>query len=137
MKWEMEGIRCYECGKVIESVDDLMVVFIYLSMVPLCVRCFGEIHKKTWFNIYPRTPINYGFWGEMAWTFIPYFIWALIVTALISSLARGASGLWKVYAFIWGIPIVSFAIAVLVRYIAWVRYEKPLLERQKTGRGHA
>jgi len=122
----MREVRCHECGKVIESIDDLMVVWIYLSIVPLCTQCFGEIHKKTWFVINPRTPINRGFWGRIAWTLIPYSVIMLIVTAKVASFKTP----WWVYALIWWPVWFLFPLALVIRYVSWVRYEKPILEKE-------
>ncbi|MGQ9699928.1 MAG: hypothetical protein ACUVQS_02550, partial [Candidatus Bipolaricaulaceae bacterium] len=77
-------VRCYECRKLIESVDDLMVVGVRFSLVPLCSGCFVEWHKKPWWFIFYHdwSPINHGFGGRFALELILPFIAALILSLI-------------------------------------------------------
>ncbi len=129
---EARSVECFECGKPIRSLEDLFVVFIYLSLVPLCKDCYAEVHKKTWFTIAPRVPVNHGWFGRMAWTLIPAGIVGVILTAQLTSLAKEyARSLWWVYVLIWFPFWLVLPLALWVRYLSWVRYERPLMESEQ------
>jgi len=109
-----------------------MVICIYLSIVPFCQQCYAKIHKKTWFTIAHRVPINHGFAARLAYLIVVYMIGVVtpfMLRAHPMIREAGAVGeLWWVYALVWGPLVLGVVGAAVIRWISYVRYERPLIK---------
>lgn len=129
--------RCYECGKPIQSVDDLKVVGVHFSLEPICSGCFAEWRKKPWwFTLYPQSPINRGFWEGGALELILYFIAALILSLIFPSKVKEYGGIpsWAcllTHLLIWSPLLVDLLWGPFdPLYLLGSLRKKPLLERK-------
>ncbi|MCX7750833.1 MAG: hypothetical protein N2320_04765, partial [Candidatus Bipolaricaulota bacterium] len=60
MHQALPEVRCSSCHKEITNPHELMVVLFYVARLePYCHDCYAELHKRLWFQWYPRIPVNH------------------------------------------------------------------------------
>ncbi|MCR4391827.1 MAG: hypothetical protein NUV94_03385 [Candidatus Acetothermia bacterium] len=117
----------------------MVVVFYCVRLAPYCHDCYAELHKRLWFQWYPRLPLNHSdarlrlatlvvglYLGAMSWVFARFWNavqaprWLTVLVAL-------------------GLPAAGVLFAWYLRWQSWIRFERPLQSkwfRDLMGRDH-
>ncbi|ADL08003.1 hypothetical protein [Thermosediminibacter oceani] len=99
-------LLCEHCGRVIESKDDLVVVFYFLTLSAYHNECFGKGAKNNPFL--SNVPIN----GNIS-NIGTIFLSLLSIVMLLISPVYETKILFSMMAIIW----------LLIRIYAWFKYE--------------
>lgn len=124
-------VRCNSCHKEITSDHELMVVVFYgFRLAPHCRDCFANLHKRLWFQWYPRVPINHADVALRLGTVV-----GITYLAVMSWLtARFWDGVqepkWATVGMALGFPALLLGIAWYLRWQSWMRFERPLLRKR-------
>lgn len=122
-----KDVVCVDCFEKVESRDDLVTSFRWLSVKPFHAACYAKSIRGLRSFFVNNYPINGAMYmvGAVITSLIGLF---LVIPIVIGSIMRGIAGGYVGFSLFPGLlALLLVAIPALIRYYSWARYEKKLL----------
>lgn len=122
-------VRCWNCGKEITDLDDLMVVVWFgLKLEPLCSECYVRREKGYSYHLFTAgKPVNHGL-GSLGLILSPVLVLVWLGLLRIWS-GKEWHTVWPVIKWVFlGLFCLSLFFGPLVRLRSYLAFERPLIK---------